>query len=63
MSILNVLGALVLLMGSAPAVAGDLVIKQNPHSVAEDHNIPADAEMLKKMNGALDKLTNKTIGE
>ena len=34
-----------------------------PAQLTEDHDIPADAAILKKMTGALDKLTNKAIGE
>lgn len=33
-----------------------------PAKLAEDHNVPADAEVLKKMTGALNKLTNKAVG-
>jgi uncharacterized protein (DUF302 family) len=34
-----------------------------PAKLSGTHAIPADAEVLKKMTGALDKLTNKAIGE
>ena len=34
-----------------------------PSDLSADHGIPADAEVLKKMMGALDKLTNKAVGE
>lgn len=34
-----------------------------PAQLAENHGIPADAEVLKKMTGALDKLTNKAIAK
>ena len=30
-----------------------------PSRLSDDHGIPADAEVLKKMTGALDKLTSK----
>lgn len=39
------------------------VAYHNPRELSEDHGIPADAEVLKKMTGALDKLTNKAVGE
>lgn len=32
-----------------------------PSKLSEDHAIPADAQVLKKMTGALDKLTSKAI--
>jgi uncharacterized protein (DUF302 family) len=34
-----------------------------PSELSEDHGIPTDAAVLKKMTGALDKLTNKAIAE
>jgi len=34
-----------------------------PSEMSQDHGIPADAPVLKKMTGALDKLTNKAIAE
>jgi uncharacterized protein (DUF302 family) len=34
-----------------------------PAKLSDTHAIPADAEVLKKMTGALDKLTNKAVGE
>ena len=34
-----------------------------PSELSEDHGIPTDAPVLKKMTGALDKLTNKAIAE
>jgi uncharacterized protein (DUF302 family) len=34
-----------------------------PAELTEDHNIASDAAILKKMTGALDKLTNKAIAE
>ena len=40
-----------------------LVAYHPPSDLADDHGIPADAEVLKKMAGALDKLTNKAISE
>ncbi len=39
------------------------VAYHNPSELSEDHGIPADAAVLKKMTGALDKLTNKAIAE
>jgi uncharacterized protein (DUF302 family) len=35
----------------------------SPSNLSVDHGIPADAEVLKKMTGALDKLTNKAVGQ
>ncbi len=34
-----------------------------PSELSEDHGIPTDAPVLKKMTGALDKLTNKAVAE
>ena len=34
-----------------------------PSKLAVDHGIPADAAVLKKMTGALDKLTNKAVAQ
>jgi uncharacterized protein (DUF302 family) len=34
----------------------------DPAELAEDHGIPADAEVLNKMTGALDKLTSAAVG-
>ncbi len=34
-----------------------------PSQLTEDHNIAADAGILAKMTGALNKLTNKAVGE
>lgn len=39
------------------------VAYHNPSELSEDHGIPADAPVLKKMTGALDKLTNKATAE
>ena len=39
------------------------VVYHAPASLAEDHDIPADAEVLQKMTGALDMLTGKAIAE
>jgi len=39
------------------------VAYHNPNELSEDHGISAGAEVLKKMTGALDKLTNKAIGQ
>lgn len=39
------------------------VAYHNPSELSEDHGIPADAGVLKKMTGALDKLTNKATVE
>lgn len=39
------------------------VAYHNPSELSDDHGIPADAGVLKKMTGALDKLTNKAVGE
>jgi len=39
------------------------VAYHNPSELSEDHGIPVDAAVLQKMTGALDKLTNKAIGE
>lgn len=34
-----------------------------PSKLSDTHAIPADAEVLTKMTGALDKLTSKAVGE
>lgn len=34
-----------------------------PAKLAEEHGVPADAEVLKKMAGAMNNLTNKAIGK
>jgi uncharacterized protein (DUF302 family) len=34
-----------------------------PAKLAEEHGVPADAEVLKKMTGALNKLTNKAVSK
>ena len=39
------------------------VAYHNPSELSDDHGIPADTGVLKKMTGALDKLTNKAIAE
>lgn len=39
------------------------VAYHSPSQLAEDHGIPADAEVLKKMTGALDKLTGKATAK
>jgi uncharacterized protein (DUF302 family) len=42
--------------------AGDVVLAYHPPSdLASDHGIPADAEVLAKMTGALEALTGKAI--
>jgi uncharacterized protein (DUF302 family) len=38
------------------------VAYHDPAELAEDHGIPVDAEVLKKMIGALDKLTAAAVG-
>ncbi len=38
------------------------VAYHDPAELAEDHGIPADAEVLTKMTGALDKLTASAVG-
>ena len=38
------------------------VVYHNPAELSANHGIPADAAVLKKMAGALDKLTNKATG-
>jgi len=44
--------------------AGDVVLAYHPPAdLAEDHGIPADAEVLAKMTGALDGLTGKAIAQ
>jgi uncharacterized protein (DUF302 family) len=44
--------------------AGDVILAYHPPSdLAEDHGIPADAEVLAKMTGALDALTGKAIAQ
>ncbi|NNE84429.1 MAG: DUF302 domain-containing protein, partial [Alphaproteobacteria bacterium] len=35
----------------------------SPAALSEDHGVPADAEVLKKITGALNNLTNKAIGK
>ena len=40
-----------------------LVAYHSPAKLAQDHGMPADAEVLKKMTGALNNLTNKAIGK
>ena len=43
--------------------AGQVYVAYHPPAkLAEDHGVPADAEVLKKMTGALNKLTDKAIG-
>lgn len=37
------------------------VVYHTPDTLAVDHGLPADAEYLKKMTGAVDKLTNAAI--
>lgn len=37
------------------------VVYHAPSSLVADHGLPADAEYIKKMTGALDNLTNKAI--
>ncbi|MCK8462302.1 DUF302 domain-containing protein [Aliiroseovarius sp. S1339] len=37
------------------------VVYHAPASLVEDHGLPADAEYIAKMTGALDKLTDKAI--
>ena len=39
------------------------VAYHDPSELSDNHGIPADAPVLKKMTGALDKLTNKAIAE
>ena len=39
------------------------VIYHNPAALGEDHGLPADAQYLKMMTGALDKLTSKAVAE
>jgi len=39
------------------------VTYHSPAKLSEDHGIPADAEVLKKMAGALNNLTNKAISQ
>ena len=42
--------------------AGQVLLAYHPPSdLAKDHGIPADAEVLKKITGALNNLTNKAI--
>jgi len=44
--------------------AGDVILAYHaPADLAEDHGIPADAEVLAKMTGALDGLTGKAIAQ
>jgi uncharacterized protein (DUF302 family) len=40
-----------------------LVAYHPPAALSEDHGIPADAEVLKKITGALNNLTNKAISK
>jgi len=40
-----------------------LVAYHAPAELAADHGVPTDAPVLKKMTGALDKLTNKAVGK
>ena len=40
-----------------------LVAYHAPSKLSDDHGIPADAEVLKKMAGALNNLTNKAISK
>ena len=40
-----------------------LLAYHNPSELSKDHGIPADAEVLKKMAEALDKLTNKAVSQ
>ena len=42
---------------------GQVFLAYHPTSELSQHGIPADAEVLKKMTGALDKLTNKAISQ
>lgn len=43
--------------------AGQVYIAYHaPAQLAEDHNVPADAPVLKNMSGALNNLTDKAIG-
>lgn len=43
---------------------GDVILAYHPPSdLAEDHGIPADAEVLTRMTGALDALTGKAIAQ
>ncbi len=39
------------------------VAYHSPAKLSDDHGIPADAEVLQKMTGALDNLTNKAVGQ
>lgn len=42
---------------------GDVILAYHfPSSLSAVHGIPADAEVLKKMTGALGKLTDKAVG-
>lgn len=43
---------------------GDVILAYHPpSSLSATHGVPADAEVLKKMTGALDKLTGKAVAE
>ncbi|MEM7464037.1 MAG: DUF302 domain-containing protein [Pseudomonadota bacterium] len=43
---------------------GQVILAYHPPSkLSADHGIPADAEVLKKMTGALDKLTNAAVAQ
>ncbi len=39
------------------------VVYHDPATLAEDHGLPADAEYLAQMTGALDKLTAKAVAD
>ena len=39
------------------------VVYHDPAELAETHGLPADAEYIEKMTGALDKLTSKAVAE
>lgn len=44
--------------------AGDVVVAYHaPSDLADQHGIPADAEVLTKMTGALDTLTGKAVAQ
>lgn len=40
-----------------------LVAYHSPSKLSEDHGVPADAEVLKTITGALNNLTNKAVGK
>lgn len=43
---------------------GEVVLAYHPpRAMGEAHDLPADAEALKKMTGAVDKLTSKAVSE